>query len=77
MASLQAKISWERLRKREKKSFQRVPTRPVIENFKKIVKKFKHLENTIMASFRAKICWGRLRKRENKKNRSDEFLPDL
>ena len=39
MASLQAKISWERLRKREKKSFQWVPTWPVIENFKKIVKK--------------------------------------
>ena len=33
-ASFQAKISWERLRKREnkKKSFQRVPTRSVIEN---------------------------------------------
>ena len=57
MASLQAKLSWERLRKREKKSFQQVPTWPVIENFKKIVKKFKNLENTIMASFQAKICW--------------------
>ena len=67
MASFQAKISWERLRKREKKSFQRVPTRPVIENFKKIVKKFKNLENAVMASFQAKICWGRLRNRKNKK----------
>ena len=67
MASLQAKISWERTRKREnlkkkKKSFQRVPTGPVIENSKKIEKIFKKLENTTMASFRAKICWGRLRK---------------
>ena len=40
MASHQAKISWERPRKREnkkkkKKSFRRVPARPVIENFKK------------------------------------------
>ena len=69
MASLQAKLSWERLRKREKKSFQQVPTWPVIENYKKIVKKFEKLENTIMASFRAKICWGRLRKRENKKKK--------
>ena len=72
MASFQAKMSWEMLRKREnkkkkkKKSFRRVPTRPVIENSKKIVKKFKKLENTIMASFQAKICWGRPRKRENK-----------
>ena len=69
MASFQTKIGWERLRKREnkKKSFRWVPTRPVIENFKKIVKKFKNLENTIMASFQAKICWGRLWKRKNKK----------
>ena len=53
MASLQAKISWESPRKREekKKSFRRVPTRPVIENSKKKVKKFKKLKNTIMASF--------------------------
>ena len=79
MASFQAKICWGRPRKREnkKKSFRQVPTRPVIENSKKIVKNFKKLENTIMGSFRAKICWGRPRKRENKKkNRSDEFLPN-
>ena len=77
MASLQAKISWERPRKIEKKK-KIVPTSSytnVIENSKNKVKKFKKLENTIMASFRAKICWGRLRKR--KKNRSDEFLPDM
>ena len=30
-----------------------------------------------MASFQAKIGWEQLRKRENKKNRSNEFLPDL
>ena len=30
-----------------------------------------------MASLQAKISWERPRKRENKKNRSDEFLPDL
>ena len=64
---------------KKKKSFRQVPTRLVIENSKNIVKKFKKLENTIMASLRAKICWGRPRKRENKKkkNRFDEFLPDL
>ena len=72
--------SQTKLGKAEKERKKIVPTSSyltLIENFKKIVKKFKHLENTIMASFRAKICWGRLRKRENKKNRSDEFIPDL
>ena len=47
-----------------------MPSRPIIENSKKIAKKFKKLENTIIASFQAKICWQRLRKGE-KKNRSD------
>ena len=53
MASFQAKIGWESPRKREKKkkSFRGVPSRHVIENSKKVVKKFKKLENTIMASF--------------------------
>ena len=45
--------------------------------FQKIAKKFKKIKNTIMASFHAKIGWERPRKIENKKNRSDEFLPDL
>ena len=53
--------------RKEKKSFQCVPTRPVTENSKKIVKKFKKLENTIIASFQARIGWERPRKRENKK----------
>ena len=52
------------------------PTRPVIENSKKIAKKLKDLENTILASFQAKIGWERLRKREKAKNRSVVFLPD-
>ena len=43
-----------------------VPTRPEIENFKKLEKEFKKLINTIMASFHGKIGWKRLRKRENK-----------
>ena len=30
-----------------------------------------------MATSLAKISWERPRKRENKKNRSDEFVPDL
>ena len=44
-----------------------MPSRPVIENSKKIAKKFKNLENTIIASFQAKIGWERQRRRENKK----------
>ena len=59
MASCQAKIGWRRQRKREKKKiivpFRSVPTRPVIENYNKIGKKFKKLKNTIMASFQAKV----------------------
>ena len=53
-----------------------MPTQPVIENSKKIAKKFKNLENTIIASIQAKIGWERQRKSENKKNRSDVFVPD-
>ena len=47
------------------------------KNSKKKGKKFKKSRNTIMTSFQAKIGGERLRKREKKKNRSDEFLPDL
>ena len=42
-------------------------TRPVIENSKKMAKKFKKLENTIKASFQAKIGWEMPRKRKKKK----------
>ena len=59
------KIGWKMLEKAEKErkknnlSFRFVLTRSVIENSKKIAKKFKKLKNTIMASFQAKIGWGR------------------
>ena len=69
----------EKGREREKikkKSFRWVPTRPGIANFKKIAKKFKNLENTIVPSIQAKIGWKISRKRENKKRRSHVFLPD-
>ena len=42
-------------------------TRPIIENSKKIAKKFKKLENTIIVSFQAKIGQERLRKNEKEK----------
>ena len=67
------KIEKER---KSKKSFTCVLTRPVIENSKKIAKKFKKFENTTIASFQAKIGWKRARKRENKKNCLDRYLPD-
>ena len=59
MASLQAKIGWKRPRRRKNKNcrFVFVPTRRVIENSKKIAKKFKKLKNTIMDSFHDKIGW--------------------
>ena len=44
-----------------------MPTRPITENSKKIAKKFKKLENTIIVSFQAKIGQERLRKNEKKK----------
>ena len=44
-----------------------MPTWPGIEKFKKVVEKFKKLENTIIASFKAKLGWEWPRKRKNKK----------
>ena len=74
MASFQAKIDRERPRKK-KLSFRSVPTKPVIENSKKIAEKFKKIKNIIMTSFQAKTGWERLRKREKTNYRSDQFLP--
>ena len=73
MASFHAKTSWKRPRKSEKQklSFRSVPTRLVIENSKKIAKKFNKLENIIMASFQAKTGWKMPRKSENKNYRSN------
>ena len=62
--------------RKKKLSFRFVPTQSVIENSKKIAKKFKKLKNTIMASFEAKIGWKRSRKRENKNYRSVLFQLD-
>ena len=76
MASFQAKIRWKMPRKRKIKiigPFRSVPTQRVIENSKKIGKKFKI---AIMASFQAKIGWKSPRKRENKKFRSVPLLHD-
>ena len=77
MAPFQATIGWRRMRKEEKKDYRFVPFLPVsiIENSKKIAKKFKKLNNTIMAPFRAKIGWKRLIKGENKNYRFVSFLP--
>ena len=71
IVSFKAKIAQKRLRKNGKKKkkilFLCIPTQLVIENSKKIAKKFKKSENTIIASFRTKLGWEKLRKRENKK----------
>ena len=60
------------MEKAEKEREQKLPfrfvlTRRVIENSKKIAKKFQKLKNSFLASFQAKIGWKRLRKREIKK----------
>ena len=49
--------------KKQKLSVRSVPKRRVIENSKKIAKKFKKLKNTIMAFFKVKTGWKRPRKR--------------
>ena len=77
MASYQAKIGWKMRGKREYKKYRSVLFLPrEIENFKKIIKKFEKLKNTIMASLQAKIGWKRMRKRENKNYHYVSFLPD-
>ena len=40
MASFRGKIDWKRPRKGENKNYRSVPTRHVIENSKKMAKKF-------------------------------------
>ena len=49
MYSFQAKIGLKKMRNGENKNYRSVPKRRVIENSKKISKKFKKLNNTIMA----------------------------
>ena len=76
MNSFQTKISGKMLRKRDQIkiiiSFRSYLTHN--RNFRKIVKKFRKLKNTIMASFQSKIGWKRPRKTENKSYRSVSFL---
>ena len=79
MAPFQAKIGWKTQRKRENKifiPFRSISTLRVIENSKKIAKKFKKLKNTVMHSFQAKIGLEKMRKGENKNHRSVPFIPD-
>ena len=56
--------------------FCSVPALWIVENSKKIGKKFKKLKTTTMASFEAKTRWERLRMRENKNYSSVPSLPD-
>ena len=62
--------------RKQKLSLRFVLTRTVIENRKKIEKKFKKLKNFFMASFQAKIGWKKLRNRENKNYRFVSSLPE-
>ena len=79
MASFQSKIRWRRPRKGDNENYCSdpfLPTRPIIENSKKIATKFKKLKNIIMPSFQVKVGWKRLKKRKNKNYRSVSLLPD-
>ena len=64
MAYFPANPGWESQRKGEKKelAFRSFPTWPQIENWKKIAKKFKKLENTNMASFSGQNKLGKAEK---------------
>ena len=48
--------------RKQKLKLRFVLARTVIENSKKIAKKFKKLKNSFMALFQAKIGWKRVRK---------------
>ena len=61
---------------KQKLSFRFVPTRRVIENSKKIEKKFQKFKNTIVASFQAIVGWNIPRNRENENYHSVWFQPD-
>ena len=76
MASFQAKICWERPRKRENKNY--CDDQFLTNLGQRIPKKLKlKLKNTNMASFQAKTGWETPRKRENKNYHSDQFLPNM
>ena len=61
------------MRNRENKNYRFVSFLPDAK--KKIPKKFKKFENTIVDSFQGKIDWRRMRKSENKNYSSVPFLP--
>ena len=62
MFSFKAKIGLKRPRKKEQQlPFRFVPTRRIIENTKKIEKKFGKFKNIVVASFQATIGWNRPR----------------
>ena len=60
----------------QKLSFRSVPTRRVMENSKKIAKKFRKFKNINVASLKAKIGIKSPRKRENKNYNFVSFLSD-
>ena len=77
MASFQAKIGWERPRKRKIKIFFTFPPdRTGNRKFQKKRRKFKKMKKYHCASFQAKIGWKRSRNGENKKCRSVSFPPN-
>ena len=79
MASFQAKISWERLRKREKKKKKIVPTSSYLTRYRKLKKNSKNIQTHYCGFFPSQNMLGKAekeRKKHKKKNHSDEFLPD-
>ena len=75
MASLQAKMGGERLRKREKKKFI-VPITSYLTRNRKFKKKQQKIKKHRYGSFQAKTGWERPSQRGKRNYRSDQFLPD-
>ena len=78
MKSFQAKVGWKGMGKRENKklSFRFVPTRCVIENSKKITKKFKKLKNYHYEFISSQNRLEKDEKDRDKNFRSVSFLPN-
>ena len=79
MASFQSKTRWRRPRKIDNENYFSdpfLPTRPIIENSKKIATKFVKSNKYPYGFISSQNKLERLRKRENKNYRSVSFLPN-
>ena len=78
MASFQAKTSWEKLRKREKKIIVPIGAEPTRNReFQKNSKKIQKIKKYHYGFISSQNGSGKAEKERKKNYRSDKFLPDL